>query len=110
MDVVITAAPVGATHRSAMEIAARRARISLFGGLPGEATGFLNSNAIHYKELSVFGSHASTVEENRHILGLVSRKEIDIAKFAPRAYPLERIEQAFEALKSESVLKVLVTP
>jgi L-iditol 2-dehydrogenase len=110
VDVVITAAPVGATHRIAMEIAARRARISLFGGLPGDATGFLNSNVIHYKELSVFGSHASTVEENRHILGLVSKKEIDILKFATQAYPLGDIESAFEALKGENVLKVLVAP
>jgi L-iditol 2-dehydrogenase len=110
VDVVITAAPVGATHRIAMEIAARRARISLFGGLPGDATGFLNSNVIHYKELSVFGSHASTVEENRHILGLVSGKEMDIAKFAGPTYRLEHIEQAFEALQSENALKVLVAP
>jgi L-iditol 2-dehydrogenase len=110
VDVVITAAPVGATHRIAMEISARRARISLFGGLPGDATGFLNSNVIHYKELSVFGSHASTVEENRHILGLVSEKDIDIVKFATKACPLEQIENAFEALKNESVLKVLIAP
>ena len=110
VDVVVTACAVGATHRTAMEITARRARISLFGGLPGDATGFLNSNAIHYKELSVFGSHASTVEENRHILGLVSRREIDIAKFASKTYALEQIEHAFEALKSESILKVLVAP
>jgi len=110
VDVVITACAVGATHRTAMEISARRARISLFGGLPGEATGFLDSNAIHYKELSVFGSHASTVEENRHVLGLVSGKEIDIAKFVTQGYPLDRIERAFEELKSESVLKALITP
>lgn len=72
--------------------------------------GFLDSNAIHYKELSVYGSHASTVAENRRVLDMVAAREIDIAKYASRTYPLERIDDAFEDLKGEHVLKVLVVP
>ena len=109
-DVIITACAAGATHAAAMEISARRARISLFGGLPGKVDGFLDSNAIHYKELSVYGSHASTVVENRRVLDMVAAREIDIAKYASRTYPLERIDDAFEDLKGEHVLKVLVVP
>ena len=109
-DVIITACAVGATHAAAMEISARRARVSLFGGLPEKAAGFLDSNAIHYKELSVYGSHASTVAENRRILEMIAAREIDVEKYASRTYPLERIDDAFEDLKGEDVLKVLVAP
>ena len=109
-DVIITACASGAAHTAAMEISARRARISLFGGLPGKADGFLDSNAIHYKELSVYGSHASTVAENRRILEMVAAREIDIAKYASRVYPLEKIDDAFEDLRGEDILKVLVMP
>jgi len=110
VDVIITACAVGSTHATAMEISARRARISLFGGLPDSSQKFLDSNAIHYKELSVFGSHASTVAGNRRVLEMIAAREIDIAKYASRTYALERIDDAFEALKSEDLMKVLVVP
>lgn len=52
-DVVITATSVPSVHTEAQIIAAKMGRISLFGGLPGEGKGHLDSNLIHYKELQV---------------------------------------------------------
>ncbi len=109
-DVVITACPSGDAHASALQIAAIRGRISLFGGIPGEGSGYLNSNTIHYKELSVFGSHASTVAQNKQILSWVSRGELDLKKYISGSFPLQRIEAGFESLKSERMLKVLIKP
>ncbi len=109
-DVIITAAPSGAAQASALAIAATRARISLFGGLPGEGAGFLNSNTIHYKELSLFGSHASTVAQNKQVLSWISSGKIDLHKYVSASFPLEKIEDAFESLKSEKMVKVLITP
>lgn len=109
-DVVITAAPSGAAHASALAIAARRARISLFGGIPGDGTGFLNSNTIHYKELSLFGSHASTVAQNKQVLSWIADDTFDLRKYISAKFPLDRIQDAFESLKSEAMLKVLISP
>jgi L-iditol 2-dehydrogenase len=109
-DVIITACPVGETHTTAMEVAAIKARISLFGGIPGNGRGFLDSNSIHYKELSVFGSHASSPADNRVALERISAGEIRIGKYISAFYPLDRIEEAFEALKSERVLKIMIRP
>jgi len=109
-DVIITANAVGATHTTAMEVAARRGRISLFGGLPEPSGGFLDSNAIHYKELAVYGSHASTVAENARILAMIAAGNLKLSRYASRRYPLERIEDGFEALRSEDVLKVILAP
>ena len=39
-DVAIVACSAGAAQRDAQSIIAKRGRISLFGGLPGEGTGF----------------------------------------------------------------------
>ncbi|MDX9828314.1 MAG: zinc-binding dehydrogenase, partial [Spirochaetia bacterium] len=110
VDVVITAAPSGATHESALAIAAKRARISLFGGIPGEGRGFLNSNTIHYKELSVFGSHASTIAQNKQIMSWVADGTLDLKKYISAKFPLEKIHEGFESLKSEAMLKVLISP
>ena len=110
VDVVITAAPSGATHESALAISAKRARISLFGGIPGDGKGFLNSNTIHYKELSVFGSHASTVAQNKQIMSWVADGTLNLKKYISAKFPLEKIHEGFESLKNEAMLKVLIIP
>ena len=110
VQVIITACPVGETHTTAMELAAARARICLFGGIPQNGRGFLDSNAIHYKELAVFGSHASSAAQNREALRRITAGEIEISKYVSGSYPLDRIEEAFQALKNERVLKLLVKP
>jgi L-iditol 2-dehydrogenase len=110
VQVIITACPVGETHTTAMELAAARARICLFGGIPQNGRGFLDSNAIHYKELAVFGSHASSAAQNREALRRITAGEIEISKYVSGSFPLDRIEEAFQALKNERVLKLLVKP
>jgi L-iditol 2-dehydrogenase len=109
-DVIITACPSGQAHTAAMQMAATRARISLFGGIPGDGKGYLDSNAIHYKELSVFGSHATSVSQVRRVLGWLAAGELDLGKYVSASYPLAEIQEAFEALRSEKVLKVLIVP
>lgn len=109
-DVVIVACSVGAAQRDAIELAAVRGRISLFGGLPGESTGFLDSNLIHYKELGVFGVHASTVEQNKKVQQMIVSGELDAGKYVSQVVPLDRIEDAFEALSSERILKAVIRP
>jgi L-iditol 2-dehydrogenase len=109
-DVIITACPAGEAHAAALKLAAARARISLFGGIPGEGRGFLDSNAIHYRELSIYGSHASTAAQNRQVLEWLSAGELDLAKYVSATFALSDIVEAFEALRSEKVLKVLIRP
>ena len=110
VDVAITACSVGSAQQDAIKIAAKRGRISLFGGIPGDATCFLDSNAIHYRELSVYGVHASTPAQNKNVLSLIAAGEIDVKKYITRTYPLKDIKQAFEAIKTENIMKAVVIP
>ena len=109
-DILITACSVGETHRQALEAAAPRGRISLFGGLPNNSSGYLDSNIIHYKELGVFGVHASTVKQNRQILSWVGKNELNMEKYISRIYSLDDIEKAFKAITTESLLKAIIKP
>ena len=79
-------------------------------GIPGDATCFLDSNAIHYRELSVYGVHASTPAQNKNVLSLIAAGEIDVKKYITRTYPLKDIKQAFEAIKTENIMKAVVIP
>ena len=109
-DALITACAVGQAQSDAIALAAKRGRISLFGGLAKESRGFLDSNAIHYKELSVHGVHASTALQNRKVMGWIAAGKLDVRKYITRLYPLVEIEQAFRDLQAQSVFKAVVRP
>ncbi len=107
-EVAITACSVGQAQTQAQELAAVYGRISLFGGLPGESMGYLDSNLIHYKELSIHGVHASTPKHNRTVLGWIIDGRIDVKKYISRTYSLESILDAFVALDSGEIMKAVV--
>jgi len=72
-DVVITAAASGKAQEQALQYAARQGRISLFGGLPQDApTITLDSNLVHYRELTVVGANGSSPAHNARALGLIA--------------------------------------
>jgi L-iditol 2-dehydrogenase len=110
VDVAIVACSAGAAQESAIKIAGKHARISLFGGLPNNSKGFIDSNSIHYKELSVFGVHASTSEQNRAALELIASGKINVKKYITVVAPLKDIENTFQSIKSGNILKAIIKP
>jgi L-iditol 2-dehydrogenase len=110
VDVAITACSVGAAQIDAMNIIAKRGRISLFGGLPQETKGFIDSNIIHYKEVSIYGAHASTVAQNREVLEMISNKTLSVKPFTNNPFPLKDIFKAFDALNKEQIIKAVLIP
>jgi L-iditol 2-dehydrogenase len=109
-DVLITACAAGQAQADAVLLAAKRGRISLFGGLAKETKGFLDSNAIHYKELSIHGVHASTARQNRIVMGWIAAGKLEVRKYITRLYPLSEIEQAIRDLQNQAVFKAVVKP
>ncbi len=109
-DVVITATSVPSVHEEAQIIAGKRGRISLFGGLPGDGKGHLDSNMIHYKELQVFGVHATTAAYMKKVMDKMERGELDAKKYIERILPLEEIENGFRVIRDENVMKVVIHP
>jgi L-iditol 2-dehydrogenase len=108
VDVIVTACPVGQAQKDALSVAAKRGRISLFGGLATETTGFLDSNLIHYNELSIHGVHASTPRQNQQAMSWIRDGRLNVRKYITRIYSIETIEIAFKDLQSQSVFKAVV--
>lgn len=109
-EVAIVACSVGEAQRQALDICAVYGRVSLFGGLPGESTGFVDSNVIHYKELSVHGVHASTPTQNRTVLQWIIEGKLDARKYLSEVRPLAEIQDVFAELDAGDVTKVVVVP
>ena len=75
VDVVITAASSGRAQEEALEMAALRGRISLFGGLPKDKPIIaFDSNLVHYRELTVVGANGSSPDHNRQALDLIATR------------------------------------
>jgi L-iditol 2-dehydrogenase len=107
-DVVITAAPAKEAQMEAFEIVAPKGRISLFGGLPKDNSIIsLDSNKIHYNELSVFGSFASNRISFKQAAQLISQRKIVPEKFITEVIPLENLEKGIRTVRKGEALKVV---
>ncbi|MBW2968072.1 alcohol dehydrogenase catalytic domain-containing protein [Candidatus Woesearchaeota archaeon] len=111
-NLIITACPAKAAQEAALKYSKKRGTILLFGGLPeNDQHVTLNTNIIHYKELSVVGSHASTPAQHRKAVELVTTGRVDLRNLISRRYPLSRILEAYEdSEKDRSNLKIIINP
>lgn len=110
-DVVVTAAPVHALQAQALELAAIRGRVLLFGGLPKSSpTVEMDTNLIHYKELLVTGTTASSVEDCRRAVALLESGVIDARWMVSHAFSVDDAVQAIAAAQDSTALKVVLTP
>lgn len=107
-DIAIIACSVGSAQADGMKMLAKCGRISLFGGLSGESTGFIDSNLIHYREISVFGVHASTPEQNKQAMEMIYNNSINVEKYVTKRYMLKDIEQAYKDIEGGSIMKAII--
>ncbi|MDD2503533.1 MAG: Zn-dependent alcohol dehydrogenase, partial [Clostridia bacterium] len=91
-----------------MNLLAKRGRISLFGGLTGDSRCYIDSNLIHYREISVYGVHASTPDQNMQAMEMIHRGEICVEKYITKRYDLNEIEQAFIDINGGKVMKAII--
>jgi L-iditol 2-dehydrogenase len=110
-DVIVTAAASGRAQEEAVQMAARGGRISLFGGLPKDDPYIkLDSNVVHYRELRVVGVNGSTPAQNAEALGLIADGSVPVGDLITDRFPLDRVHDAIEAVRSGNSIKVVVTP
>ncbi len=58
---------------------ARRGRLSFFGGLPkDQPTITLDSNLVHYRELTIVGANGSSPDHNKRALALIASGEVPV--------------------------------
>lgn len=110
VNVSVVACSVGSAQADAMQITRKLGHVSLFGGLPGESTGFIDSNIIHYNEISVHGVHASTPAHNKKAIEWLESGKLVTKPYTQNEFGLSEIRRAFEAVDTQEVLKALIRP
>lgn len=72
--------------------------------------GYLDSNLIHYKELSIHGVHATTAGMMKEIIRYVEEGKLNLEKYVTDVYDLKDISEGFLAIRDRNAMKVLVHP
>jgi len=110
-DVVVVACSAAIAQQQALQMAAKRGRISFFAGLPKDKPSVeFDSNLLHYRELSVFGAFASHATDYVRALALIASRKVDARKLITKRIPLDDIVEGFETSRSGHGLKVVVKP
>lgn len=110
-DVVITATASGKAQEDALRMVARSGRISFFGGLPKDAPIIqLDANAVHYREVSIFGANGSSPGHNRRALELISTGDVPVADLITERMALSEVHKAIETVAAGTAVKVTIQP
>jgi L-iditol 2-dehydrogenase len=110
-DVVITATAANVAQEQAIEMAARRGRISFFGGLP-KTDPYIrcDSNLVHYRELMIMGANGSAPSHNKRALEYISSGQVPVKDLITEHLPLDRTLDAFGIVARGEAIKVTVEP
>ncbi|MFG1968724.1 zinc-dependent dehydrogenase [Nonomuraea fuscirosea] len=110
-DVVITAAASGAAQEQAVRMAARQGRISFFGGLPKDDPVIaLDSNLVHYRELTIVGANGSSPAHNAQALQLVAEGAVPVSDLITHRLPLPQVLDGIDLVSRGTAIKVTIEP
>lgn len=110
-DVIITACSVSEMQQKALELAAFHGRINFFGGLPkNKNVAALDTNMIHYKELTVLGTTGASVEDYLMAMDIIVNRRVRLDGLVSRKFKLEKAGEAFSYAQSGQGMKTLLVP
>jgi L-iditol 2-dehydrogenase len=109
-DVVIEATGVPSVWEVAIACARPGATVNLFGGCPRDTTISVNTEQLHYSELTLKGVFHNTPEYVKAALSLIASRKIPFELLISEQRPLKDLEQVFTDMKARKVIKVAILP
>lgn len=109
-DVAIEATGVPAVWETAIACARPGATVNLFGGCPRDTTITVNTEQLHYSELTLKGVFHNTPEYVRAALSMLASRDIPFELLISEHRSLQDLEQVFHDMKQRRVVKVAIHP
>jgi L-iditol 2-dehydrogenase len=109
-DVVIEATGVPTVWETAIACARSGATVNLFGGCPKDTTITVNTEQLHYSELTLKGVFHNTPEYVRAALSMLASRAIGLELLISDRRPLQDLEQVFHDMKQRRAIKVAIYP
>jgi L-iditol 2-dehydrogenase len=108
-DVSVVACPVAQAQEEAVQILAPFGRLCLFGGLPvGSKPPQLDTNAIHYRRLTVTGTTGGSPEDYRIAMRLAASGKVRLEGVISDVFPLQDMHAAYDKALSGTATKVVM--
>lgn len=110
-DFVITACSAISTHSLGISLLSNGGAINFFGGLPKPSSPIpIVTNDIHYRELTLTGSHGSTPIQHARAVNLISENSLFFEKLITHRYKLDDIQDAFSLASKGEGIKIIIKP
>lgn len=110
VDVCIIAAPAAPAQSASLNYMNMNGKILFFGGLPKERENIsINSNLIHYKQLTIQGCTKQSISEYRLCAKLVNDGRIPLEKILSDTYQADQFFEAMDNAASAKGLKHVIT-
>lgn len=110
-DVVIEAIGLPETWEQALKLVREGGTVLEFGGCPPGTSIKVDTELLHYGEVTVRGAFHATPLHFRKALNLIASRTIDVSPLITKKMKLEEINEAFEILSStRSEIKIAITP
>jgi L-iditol 2-dehydrogenase len=110
-DVAIEAIGLPATWEQAIRLVRKGGTVLEFGGCPPGTEIKVNTETLHYGELTVLGAFHATPLHFRKALDMIASRTIDVRPLVTKRMKLEEIRQAFEILStSKTEIKIAIGP
>ncbi|MBD2138786.1 alcohol dehydrogenase catalytic domain-containing protein [Anabaena sp. FACHB-1237] len=105
-DIVIEATGVNTVWEQAIACGRPGATINLFGGCPKNTTITVNTEELHYSELTLKGVFHNTPEYVKQALLLLASGKIPFHLLISEQRPLQDLQQVFQDMQARKVIKV----
>jgi L-iditol 2-dehydrogenase len=110
VDVAIESAGAASAWQTALAAARPGGRVLWFGGLPSGTQVEIDSYAVHYGELSMYGIFHCTPLDVYHAFQLISSGVLDTESLITGELPLEKVEDAFKMMMAGECIKMAIIP
>lgn len=110
-DIVISAVPSVRPQQQALTMVRKRGRVIIYGGTPKAAeTTTLNSNLIHYNEITITGAFSYPATGLADALSAISTNKINADMYLNKKVSLENVTAGMEMVTNGEALKVIIDP
>lgn len=110
-DAVFVAFGSGELAAEALTLARPGGRVNLFAGFPPDTKAAIDPNIIHEREIVVTGGASSRRRDMVRAVELLSSGRLEeVQRLVTTTFPLSKIDEAFEAVRTKRALKVAIQP
>ena len=109
VDVVILATPLPELQQEALQLLAPFGRLCLFAGWPAGAAALpLDTNPIHYKNLTVSGMTGGSAADYATALELIAEGRIDVSRIVSHVVDVHSLTEAYELALAGTGMKIVI--